>query len=65
MTDLSTALIEEAQEERERNPYQFALLVAMNVMGKHVYAGTVPEAEIARRRKANKVARAQRRKNRG
>lgn len=65
MTDLSTALIEEAQEERERNPYQFAILMGLNTTGKHVYAGTVPEAEIARRRKANKAARVQRRKNRG
>ena len=63
MTDLSTALIEEAQEERERNPYQFAIL--MGLQSKQVYAGTVPKAEIARRRKANKVTRAQRRKNRG
>lgn len=62
MTDLSTALIEEAQEERERNPYQFAILMALQ--SKPVYAGTVPEAEIARRRKANKVARASRKRNR-
>lgn len=32
---------------------------------KHVYAGTVPDHVIARRRAANKVARASRRTNRG
>lgn len=48
----------------EPNPYQKAILFALNTMGKHVYAGTVSEAEIARRRKANKVARAKRKRNR-
>lgn len=33
--------------------------------GRHVYAGTVPAAEVARRRAANKVARRSRRVNRG
>lgn len=32
--------------------------------GKHVYAGTVPPEEVARRRAANRVARRQRRINR-
>lgn len=32
--------------------------------GKHVYAGTVPHAEVQRRRAANKAARASRRRNR-
>lgn len=43
--------------------FQRALLGALQ-HGKHIYAGTVPTAEIARRRAANKVARISRRKNR-
>lgn len=46
------------------NPYQLAILMGLNRLGKHVYAGTVPEAVKAKRRKANKVARQSRRKNR-
>ena len=37
-----------------------AVLVGMNRLS-HVYAGTVPAATVARRRKANKAARAARR----
>jgi hypothetical protein len=56
-------------EERDgpppkRNSFQFALLMAMNVLGKHVYAGSVTPAEKEKRRKANKVARNSRKKNR-
>lgn len=40
------------------------LLYALNHSGKHIYAGTVPAAEKARRRAANRVARKSRRINR-
>lgn len=40
------------------------MLGALNVLGKHVYAGTVPAATVETRRRRNKVARAQRRVNR-
>ena len=48
----------------EDSPYQKAILFALNTLHKHVYSGTVDADEIARRRKANKVARVSRRKNR-
>lgn len=38
--------------------------ILVGLQGKHMYAGTVPEAEVARRRAKNKVARRQRRVNR-
>jgi hypothetical protein len=40
------------------------ILLGLNRTGKHIYGGTVPYAEIQRRRKANKTARASRRTNR-
>lgn len=40
-------------------------LVVLNASGRHIYAGTVPVAEVARRRAANKVARRSRAINRG
>lgn len=40
------------------------MLLALNNSGKHIYAGTVPEAEVTRRRAKNKVARRSRRLNR-
>lgn len=40
------------------------MLIALNASGKHIYAGTVPPEEVARRRKANKVARNQNKVNR-
>lgn len=46
------------------NPYQLTILLALNKLGKHIYAGTVPDAEKERRRAANKVARKSRRENR-
>lgn len=61
---LAEAQKEVVELERERNPFQFAILIGLNRMGKHIYSGTVPEAEKIRRRKANKVARASRKKNR-
>jgi hypothetical protein len=41
-----------------------AMLYALNWTGRHVYQGTVPAKVVARRRAANKVARASRRHNR-
>lgn len=38
--------------------------ILVGLQRKHMYAGTVPEAEVTRRRKANRVARRQRRTNR-
>lgn len=48
------------------DPFQKTILMALQpgAMGKHVYAGTVPEAEIARRRAKNRIARASRKINR-
>ena len=46
------------------NHYQRAILYALNKLGKHVYAGTVTDAEIARRRTKGKAARLARRKSR-
>lgn len=45
--------------------YQRWMLYALNMRLRNIYAGTVPEAEVRRRRAANKVARRQRRVNRG
>jgi hypothetical protein len=42
-------------------PSRRGMLLALNYTGKHIYAGTVPEAVKARRRAANKVARRARR----
>lgn len=61
---LEKALADEVAEKAERNPYQFRILLGLNRLGKHIYGGTVDPVEKARRRKANKVARASRRKNR-
>jgi hypothetical protein len=48
----------------EPSPYSLAILGALNRSGRHVYAGTTPAPEVARRRKANRVARVSRRLNR-
>ena len=48
----------------EDSGYQKAILFAMNRLRIPIYSGTVEPEEIARRRKANKVARISRRKNR-
>lgn len=45
----------------EPNRFQFAILVGLNRLGKHVYGGTVPEAVKAKRRRVNKAARKARR----
>ena len=47
------------------NEFQQLVFVGLNTLGKHVYQGTVSEAEVARRRAKNKVARQSRRRNRG
>ena len=44
---------------------QTAILSRLQHADKHVYAGTVPAAEVARRRRRNKAARVSRRSNRG
>lgn len=43
---------------------QFQKRVLRGLQQKHVYAGTVPPAEVARRRAKNKAARKSRRRNR-
>ena len=45
------------------NPYQLTILLALNKLGRHIYSGSVAPGEKARRRKANKVARTQRKVN--
>jgi hypothetical protein len=45
------------------NNFQARILAALQ-HGKHVYAGTVPAATVAKRRAKNKQARASRRINR-
>lgn len=45
-------------------PQTGMMIIAMEDLGKHVYAGTVPHHVKERRRKANKAARISRRKNR-
>lgn len=42
-------------------PYSLAILLGLTRTGRHVYAGTVPPAEVRRRRVAGKAARAARR----
>ena len=49
-----------------KTPFVQAIFLGLNsIPGLHVYEGTVPEAEVARRRAKNKVARKSRRANRG
>lgn len=57
MADLTTAV-------RDFNAAAGRLLLTLNYTGQHIYAGTVPAAEKARRRAANRVARKSRRINR-
>lgn len=47
------------------SPASLVTLAALNRSGQHIYGGTVPAHVVARRRAANKVARASRRANRG
>ncbi len=46
------------------DPYARAILAGLNATGRHVYGGTVPAAVKARRRAANRRARAARRASR-
>lgn len=48
------------------NLYQRWILAALNNprLGKHIYAGTADPVVVAKRRAKNKVARAQRKRNR-
>lgn len=64
MEGTSTLLQQDIEELAPLNDYQVNILFGLNRTGKHIYSGTVPEAEKERRRKANKVARVSRRKNR-
>lgn len=54
------------KEKKAPSEYSLAILGGMQpgVTGKQMYYGTVPYAEKVRRRKANKVARASRKRNR-
>lgn len=53
-------------EEKPRDILQTMILLALNnpKLGKHIYAGTADPVAVAKRRKANKVARKQRKVNR-
>lgn len=42
------------------NAYDLAILQGLGLTGRHVYAGTVTDIEVARRRRRNRVARGQR-----
>lgn len=46
-------------------PSAFQRVILGALQGRHLYAGTVPPAEVRRRRAANKQARQSRRANRG
>jgi hypothetical protein len=62
---LSTTLPDsKIYKTREPSRYALRILYALNAWP-HIYAGTVPAAEIRRRRAANKQARKSRRVNRG
>lgn len=53
-------------EIKQINVFQTMILKALNNprLGKHIYAGTVDPVVVAKRRKANKLARKQRKVNR-
>lgn len=51
-----------AQTSTTRRPN--AILMALNLTGRHIYAGTVPAATVAKRRQRNKAARIARRAHR-
>lgn len=42
------------------NLFQRRILAGLNMTGKHIYGGTVPASEKAKRRKAGKAAKAAR-----
>lgn len=56
--------VEDVKPAKEDTPYQKTILAALNRTGRHVYAGTVTDSTRARRRKANRQARVQRKSNR-
>lgn len=60
--ELTYSALKEAETLSLKQAYQLAILNGLQ--GKPVYQGTVPAHVKARRRAANKVARASRRKNR-
>lgn len=55
------------EDIRRVDALQMLILKALNnpKLGKHIYAGTADPVVVSKRRKANKVARKQRRVNRG
>lgn len=55
------------ETQKPINVFQTLILKALNTpsLGKHIYAGTVALEEKAKRRAKNKVARKQRKVNRG
>jgi hypothetical protein len=60
----SPAIVERLAEGAplvEPNPFQRSLLFALALTGRHVYAGTVPADEVAKRRARGKAARKARR----
>ena len=61
---LSLASLFPALQQSPQQRKAFTVASALGLTGKHVYAGTVPPEEVARRRAANRVARRQRRVNR-
>lgn len=46
------------------NTFQLAIPTGLNRLGKHIYGGTADPVDVAKRRKANKRAKAQRKANR-
>ncbi|TFV90431.1 hypothetical protein [Blastococcus sp. CT_GayMR16] len=50
--------------KRDDMPSSVSWGAVLTASGKHIYAGTVPHAEVQRRRAANRRARASRRINR-
>lgn len=61
-TETVEHVVQRVESYRSPAPFQFAVL--RGLQGKHVYAGTVPAAVVARRRAANAAARRSRRANR-
>lgn len=53
-----------AAAKAQPSPVGLPVLLALSDGTRHIYAGTVPAAEVQRRRAANKVARRSRRANR-
>lgn len=62
----SASSAEFVPERKPINVFQTMILLALNnpKLGKHIYAGTADPVAVAKRRKANKLARKQRKVNR-